>query len=147
MRESCFSMRSVIALIFLAMVPTIPTNILIEEYYYRLSANNAIFIIALAVLLSIKRDRYLDIITLVFSSFSFVALSGFLGLIGAILAGKSLMLANIVGYPIVSIGYYPRGADAPFEIGVAMWGATSFVIINIGGLIAIGIGYLRKAQT
>jgi hypothetical protein len=71
------------------------------------------------------------------------------GILLADIGGALYFSAPVVGRVLVhifSIGYYPGGADAPFDLGAMLWALSMLVICALGLAIGAGLRVLRQSQ-
>ena len=138
------SVSGVVGLQLISLMLTVPTQLYVEDYILRTYFNNIIYTLTIIVVFLIfMRYRKIGLLELFVSSVVYLLLSIALGAAALFIAARAPFFAHLLGYPITSVGYYPPGIDMPFQIGAGIWAISIVIVLNVAGVIAIGINKLR----
>jgi hypothetical protein len=130
----------VIAANILSLVPTVATNYILENYMTRLIINNIIFSMTFfALIMIIRRLYHIRFVFIICPSIIFGLLSIAFSFAAIFLASDHIIIANIVAYPVIAIGYYPPGVDLWFPAGIAVWALSFLVLVSLSSWLAIAV--------
>jgi hypothetical protein len=115
--------------------------------YWIALPGNLTFLVTLVLLIAMVRRISLTLPSIVLSEVAFVALGVASALLGIMTFERWKFAAILLLGAVGTIGYYPSGADVPFEGGAQDWALSVLLLINMGLLIGAGFRRLRLSRS
>jgi hypothetical protein len=121
-----------LAALFAAAVIILLANVAVGDHLVSSLAGDVVFVLALGVL--IWRNTAIPLMA---AGSVLTAVAAFIatGILLADLGGATYFSVPSLGHILVhifSVGYYPSGADVPFDMGALLWGFSMLGLCTLG---------------